>query len=106
MTFNQYIEQRFNGKTIIRITDDVAFFYQLKRDSWIDLIDCSLAWNKKNYYCSKIKLFLKSGYDEKNILTHSSYESMVDSLKTQHRLHEFEKSDRDFPKELFEPKKK
>ncbi len=104
MTLHKYLQTKFNSKIIIRIADDVAFIYKIEKE-WIKLIDCCLAFNKQEYYHRIVKdYFKKYNYREGNIQTQSTYKEMVDSLTISFRVDEFEKSNRQFPKELFEPK--
>ncbi len=104
MTLHKYLQSKFNSKIIIRIADDVVFIYKIEKD-WIKLIDCCLAFNKQEDYHRIVKDYLKKhNYAEDNIQTQSTYKEMIESFEVDFRLNEFEKSNRQFPKELFEPK--
>ena len=101
MTLYSYLQQKINAKIIIRITDDVAFIYKIERN-FLKLIDCCLAFNKQeNYHRILIDYFKKYNYSENNIQTQSTYKEMIDSFNVDYHLHLFEKSDENFPEELF-----
>jgi hypothetical protein len=104
MTIDKYLQTKFNSKIIIRIADDVAFIYKIEKD-WIKLVDCCLAFDKQENYHRIVRDYLKKyNYAESNIQLQSTYKEMVDSLNADYRLSEFEKSDRQFPSELFDKK--
>lgn len=103
--YTNFIKAKYNSKILIRIVAENAFVY-LIHDDKIEIIDCVPAWNKQGIdYSKKLnKIIDKYQYDIKYIFTEETFEQMIKKLEVEFRLAEFEKSDRQFPEELFTPK--
>ena len=105
MTLHKYLQTKFNSKIIIRIADDAAFIYKIEKDR-IKLIDCCLAFNKQEDYHRIVRDYLKKyNYAESNIQLQSTYKEMVESFNITFRIDMFEKSNRQYPSELFDKNK-